>query len=214
MHPGAGGTGGHSGPVAVIFDLDGVVRDWNDDDMYQLEESFGLPPGTILGIGFGEELGPLATTGRLSYREWMDEIRSRVVASFGSEVVPALDRWEANIGVVDLPMLSVLRQVRRQCTAAVLSNGTTRLRRDLHALDLIDEFDLIFNTAEIGVAKPDPAVFHHVLRVMELDVTQALFVDDLPENVAAARSVGLIAHVHTGVASTVEFLCGNGVAVR
>lgn len=209
-----GGPAERRGPSAVIFDLDGVVRDWNDDDMYQLEESFGLPPGTILGIGFGKELGPLATTGRLTYREWMDQIRSRVVASFGTDVVPALDRWEANIGVVDLPMLSVLRQVRRQCTAAVLSNGTTRLRRDLHALDLIDEFDLIFNTAEIGVAKPDPAVFHHVLGVMGLDVAQALFVDDLAENVAAARSVGIASHVHTGVASTVEFLREHGLVVR
>ncbi len=198
----------------MIFDLDGVVRDWNDDDMYQLEESFGLPAGTILGIGFGAELGPLATTGAMTYREWMDEIRRRVTASYGAAVAPALDRWEANIGVVDIPMLGVLRQVRSRCTAAVLSNGTTRLRRDLHALDLIDEFDLIFNTAEIGIAKPDPAVFHHVLGAMGLDTTQALFIDDLPENVAAARSIGLSAHVHTDVTSTVEFLRCNGLQIR
>lgn len=201
-------------PNAVIFDLDGVVRDWNDDDMFELESSYGLPPGTILGVGFGSELGPLATTGRLTYRAWMDEIRARVTAAFGDDVTPALDRWEANIGVVDTQMLSVLRQVRMCCTAAVLSNGTTRLRRDLHALDLIDEFDLIFNTAEIGIAKPDPAVFHHVLDEMGLAVERVVFVDDLPENVASARSVGMCAHLHTDATSTLEFLRETGLALR
>lgn len=200
--------------MAVIFDLDGVIRDWNDDDMYRLEESFGLPPGTILSIGFGPDLGPLATTGKLTYRAWMDEIRRRVTAEFGNGVAEALDRWEANIGVVHLPMLDVLRQARRSCTAALLSNGTTRLRRDLHALDLIDEFDVVFNTAEIGMAKPDPDVFHHVLDALELDVHQVLFVDDLIQNVEAARSIGIIGHLHTGSGSTARFLRQHGVPIR
>lgn len=198
-------------PTAVIFDLDGVIRDWNDDAMYDLEAAFGLAPGTILAVGFGSDLGPAATTGRITYREWMDEIRRRVIAEHGVGVTGALDEWEANVGMVDTEMLAVLRAVRRHCTAAVLSNGTTRLRRDLHTLDLIDEFDVIFNTAEIGIAKPDPAVFHHVLAELEVTTADAVFIDDLPENVEGARVAGLRAHVHTDRASTVEFLRAHGV---
>ena len=93
----------------------------------------------------------------------------------------------------------------------MLSNGTTRLRRDLHTLDLIDEFDIIFNTAEIGIAKPDPAVFHHVLAELEVGVDEVVFIDDLPENVEGARTAGLRAHVHTDRASTAEFLRDHGV---
>lgn len=197
--------------TAVIFDLDGVIRDWNDDAMYDLEAAFGIEPGAILAVGFGPELGPAATTGRITYRVWMDEIRRRILAEYGDEVTGALDEWEANVGMVDTEMLAVLRAVRRHCTAAVLSNGTTRLRRDLHALDLIDEFDVIFNTAEIGIAKPDPEVFHHVLGELGVSTDQAVFIDDLLVNVEGARAAGLRAHQHTGRDSTVEFLRDHGV---
>lgn len=200
-------------PAAVIFDLDGVIRDWNDEEIAELETSFGLPAGAILQVGFGSDLGPLATTGQLTYRDWMDEIRRRVLAEYGTSVTGALDEWEANIGRVDTEMLAVLRATRERCTVAVLSNGTTRLRRDLHALDLIDEFDVIFNTAEIGIAKPDPAVFRHVLGELEVAAGDALFIDDLLENVEGARSVGIRAHQHVARDSTVEFLSGADLPI-
>jgi len=123
----------------------------------------------------------------------------------------ALDEWEANVGHVDTEMLAVLRAVRRHCPAVVLSNGTTRLRRDLHALDLYDEFDSIFNTAELGVAKPDPEVFRVVLDELDTPACDALFIDDLEPNVEGARSVGLRAHLHTGREGTVQFLRSHGV---
>jgi len=193
-------------PRAVIFDLDVVIRDWNATEIAEVETSFGLEAGAILAVGFCEELGIAAMTGQLSYREWMDEIRRRIIGEHGGSVTGALDEWELNVGLVDTEMLDVLRSVRRHVSAAVLSNGTTRLRRDLHALDLTDEFDVIFNTAEIGVAKPDPAVFRHVLGELGVDATEALFIDDLAENVEGARSVGIRAHVHTDRLSTIAFL--------
>jgi HAD superfamily hydrolase (TIGR01509 family) len=200
-------------PKAVIFDLDGVIRDWNDEDMTQVELAFGIDPGTILAVGFGPDLGPKAVTGEMTYREWMDAIRVRIIDEYGESVAGALDEWEANVGHVDTDMLAVLRAVRSHCTAPVLSNGTTRLRRDLHALDLHDEFDVIFNTAELGVAKPDPEVYRVVLDHLGLEPSQALFVDDLEVNVEGARSVGLRAHRHQGRDGTVEFLRQQGVPI-
>lgn len=200
-------------PKAVIFDLDGVIRDWDDQRMADVESAFGLDPGTILTVGFQGALGHAATTGAMTYREWMDAIRARIIDAHGHAVTGALDEWEANVGMVDTEMLAVLRAVRRHCTAPVLSNGTTRLRRDLHALDLYDEFDVIFNTAELGVAKPDPAVFELVLRQLGIDAEQALFIDDLEINVEGARAVGLRAHRHLDRETTVDFLRSQGLAI-
>lgn len=200
-------------PSAVIFDLDGVIRDWNDDEMADVETAFGIEPGAILSTGFDSELGPAVVTGALSYREWMDAVRERIVDAYGSGVVGALDAWEANVGHVDTEMLEVLRAVRRHCPAALLSNGTTRLRRDLHALDLYDEFDVIFNTAEMGIAKPDPGVFRLVLDGLGLAASAAVFIDDLPENVAGAGVAGVRAHLHVDAAGTVEFLRAQGLPI-
>ena len=193
-------------PDAVIFDLDGVIRHWNDDELDDVETSFGLPARSILDVAFSDDLGPAATTGRMNYREWMDEIRRRIIARFGDTAIGALDEWEANVGRVDTDMLAVLRRVRSRTTVALLSNGTTRLRRDLHVLDLLDEFDVVFNTAELGIAKPDPEVFTLVCGELCAAPGRTLFVDDLAENIAGARRAGLHAHRHVSVPDTVTFL--------
>lgn len=191
---------------AVVFDLDGVIRHWNDPDLDGVEQAHGLEPRTILTVAFSEELGPAAVTGRLTYRQWMDRIREQVVAEHGRAAVPALDVWEANVGVVDPEMVTLLRRLRRLVPVALLSNGTTRLRRDLHVLDLLDEFDVVFNTAEIGIAKPDPEVFHHVCVELGVQPARAAFLDDLPENVDGAATVGMAAHRFVGRAEAEAFL--------
>ncbi|MEX0769058.1 MAG: HAD-IA family hydrolase, partial [Microthrixaceae bacterium] len=201
-------------PTAVIFDLDGVIRDWNDVEISEIEVAYGLKPGTILAVGFGTELGRAATTGAMDYRSWMDAVRSQVIQAHGIEVAGALDAWEANVGLVNTKMLQVLRAVRSEATVALLSNGTTRLRRDLAVLDLTDEFDAIFNTAEIGSAKPDPDVFLHVVQKLHTTVHEVLFVDDLELNILGAESVGIRSHQHIEPASTIRFLQANGLAMR
>ncbi|MCZ7631232.1 MAG: hypothetical protein M5U19_20265 [Microthrixaceae bacterium] len=116
---------------AVVFDLDGVIRHWNDDELDVHGALHGLPPRAILDVGFSEELGHAAVTGLLTYREWMDRVRAEVIGTWGQTATPALDRWEANVSEVDRQMVELLRVVRAQVPVALLSNGTTRLRRDL-----------------------------------------------------------------------------------
>jgi len=205
---------GPAPPTAVIFDLDGVIRDWNDQEISEIETAYGLNPGTILSMGFGTELGLAAVTGEMDYRTWMDAVRTRVIAAHGSDVAGALDAWEANVGLVNIEMLRVLRAVRSQATVALLSNGTTRLRQDLAVLDLTDEFDAIFNTAEIGIAKPNAAVFLHVVNQLDTNAAEVLFVDDLELNIIGAKSVGIRAHQHVDPASTIKFLLANGLELR
>lgn len=198
---------------AVVFDLDGVIRHWNDDALGEVESAHGLSPGAILAVAFSEELGPAAITGRLTYREWMDRIRTRIVADHGVVVEPALDVWEANVGTVDTEMLSVLRRVRTRAPVALLSNGTTRLRRDLHVLDLLDEFDTVFNTAELGIAKPDERVFRLVCRTLGTPPRRTAFLDDLERNVAGAAAIGMPARQHVSVPDTLDFLTSLGLLI-
>lgn len=202
-----------STPV-VVFDLDGVIRQWNDDQLDEVESAFGLEPRTIIRVAFSSELGPAVITGRLTHPEWMAEVRARVIAAHGDDVSGAIDEWELNVGRVDTDMLQLLRDTRSRTTVALLSNGTTRLRRDLHVLDLLDEFDAVFNTAELGIAKPDPDVFRLVCVSLGVDPPGALFVDDLLENVQGARTAGLRAHQHVDRSSTAAFLAEHGALAR
>jgi putative hydrolase of the HAD superfamily len=57
----------------------------------------------------------------------------------------------------------------------------------------IDElFDLVVDSCEEGVRKPDPAIYRTALqRLGVADPTRAVFLDDFAGNIDAARAVGM-----------------------
>ncbi len=54
-----------------------------------------------------------------------------------------------------------------------------------------DAFDLVYASNLMHVSKPNQDFWHHILREEGVSAHDALFVDDLPENVAAAAAVGI-----------------------
>jgi len=78
----------------------------------------------------------------------------------------------------------------------VLSNTLPSLRESLayHGLDAyVDGF---FASTALGVAKPHPEAFLLALRALDLNPEETLYLDDDPENVEAARRLGLRAEVY------------------
>jgi putative hydrolase of the HAD superfamily len=58
-------------------------------------------------------------------------------------------------------------------------------------------FDRLLVSHELQVEKPDPAIYHAVIRETGLPAEAHLFIDDIDENVEGARSVGMDAVLHT-----------------
>jgi FMN phosphatase YigB (HAD superfamily) len=54
---------------------------------------------------------------------------------------------------------------------------------------------LLFNKTMTGFAKPDPRAYQHVLEKMQLPASEVLFIDDEPENVAAAEKLGMVCYL-------------------
>jgi glucose-1-phosphatase len=63
--------------------------------------------------------------------------------------------------------------------------------------DLIYKFDRIWLSHELGLEKPDPAIYQRVIDATGLLPEVHLFIDDIPENVQAAQAVGMQGIVHT-----------------
>lgn len=57
-------------------------------------------------------------------------------------------------------------------------------------------FDKVYYSHDVGLRKPDLDCFFHVMESEPFDPGQILFIDDIPENVAAARQAGMNAIVH------------------
>lgn len=92
-------------------------------------------------------------------------------------------------------MMALVRRAREQgIRTALLSNSWGNNYPD----DLFDGmFDAVVISGEVGMRKPDPAIYLHTLERIGLAAHECVFVDDLEPNVLAAREMGMVAVLHT-----------------
>jgi HAD superfamily hydrolase (TIGR01509 family) len=87
---------------------------------------------------------------------------------------------------------------------AIVSNSADGARREEISRYAFDEvFDPIIYSHEVGLAKPDPAIFELVCSRLGVAPAETIFVDDVPGHCEAARRVGMHAIQHRGTPQTV-----------
>jgi putative hydrolase of the HAD superfamily len=191
---------------AVVFDFDDVIRKWNSEETFAIEERFGLPRGCIFEKLSDPTLIQQVTTGLISDEQWRDVVAEQLVNLHGESAQEAVREWSLRIGELDSGVVELLRALRRRFTVALLSNATSRLRADLVAHGIADDFDHIFSSSEIGIGKPDAEVFAYVGRTLELVPEEWLFIDDIAANVEAANGLGVRAHLYTNLPDLISWL--------
>lgn len=197
--------------AALLVDFDGVLRRWPASDE-AIERAHGLPVGSIRTAAFDRPLLADLVEGRLSDEDWRTHTAARLRRRYPqADVAGAIAQWSSGLGEIDTELLQVVRDCTPSHRLVLVSNGSTRLRSDLDRLGLRDTFHAVVNSSEIGVAKPAAAFFDTALRRAGSTPALALFIDDSPEHVAAARTLGLRAHCYAGVPGVREFLRECGV---
>ena len=127
-------------------------------------------------------------TGKITDEEWRAEVLRRI----GQSGAAAVAAWSASSGEVNDAVLALVREVRNRTRGSASSpTGRRRLAADLDRLGIADEFDVIFNSCELGVAKPDLAIYEMVCAKLGSEPSSVFFVDDSPGHVDAAREAGL-----------------------
>ena len=177
---------------AVLFDLDGVVRHFDEDRTAEIEARHGLAPGAVVDAAFDPGLLEQVTTGRISRRTWVD----CVGATLGS--AEAAEEWGRQPSTVDAEVLAVVDALRANgIRTAILTNGTDTIPVEAVELGLTERFDAIFNSAEIGWAKPDIRAFQHVLEAFGLEAFEVFFTDDSAGKLVGAEELGMLTHHFT-----------------
>jgi putative hydrolase of the HAD superfamily len=100
----------------------------------------------------------------------------------------AVEQWSESPGMLDSEVWAILLDCKPRARLALLTNATDRLKLDLSRLGIWDAFDSIFNSSEIGHAKPSPRTFEHVIKKLGCGQEQILFVDDSKSNVVAGSN--------------------------
>ena len=102
--------------------------------------------------------------------------------------------------------IQLLREIRSNYRLYLLSNTNIihyrhyqALFRDQFGAEFNDLFDDTFWSFRIGLRKPDPGPYLHILRKHHLDPKQTLFIDDSVQNIVAAEKLDILAwHLKDG----------------
>lgn len=176
----------------LLLDLDGVVRRFDPAVTAAIERRCGLPPGRIEEIAFEPRLFLAVTTGAITRAAW--------VAKISETVGPvAATAWASQRPAVDKSVLATMRSFRKAgLRVCLITNGTDRVPAELDELGIANDFDIVFNSAEIGYAKPDLRIFMHVLNRLGVARSAVLYLDDSPDHVRSAAALGIRARVFNG----------------
>jgi HAD superfamily hydrolase (TIGR01509 family) len=190
----------------VLFDLDGVIRHFDPDRCHAAATTHGVPAGELREAAFSADNFGLVITGKLTREEWVRNTGDIV----GSAA--AATEWLTDIGAVDPQAVEVLRQLRTWgFQIALLTNGTDQVETELATHQIDHHFDRVFNTARIGIAKPNSGAFLHVAEALDRDPSRVFFTDDSLPNIDAASSLGFHTHHFTGIPGLRDALEGHGI---
>ncbi len=174
----------------IIFDLGGVLIDWNPRYVYrkifdnEAETEWFLEHICTsewnLSIDAGKLFGGAVEERKNLYPEWASEIEA-----FHS-------RWEEMLGG-DIPeSVEILKKIQ---TAGYLVLGLTNWSAETFPIaynkfKFLQTFDGIVVSGAEKLVKPDPAIFELLLDRYSLSAGNCLFIDDNFHNIVAAAEIG------------------------
>lgn len=81
-----------------------------------------------------------------------------------------------------------------------------------HFGPVLDRFRHVVVSGDLGITKPDPAIYRHTLaEIGDPDPAAILFIDDSAANIAAADALGFATHHFTGAAGLEASLAHHGL---
>ena len=133
-------------------------------------------------------------------RESLDQVRDCLDRMHGERHL-----WSV---LADRSAESLARLRQAGLKLAVVSNSDGRVEQALAAAGIRHYFDVVIDSALIGVEKPDPRIFHAALEALGVAPEEALYVGDLYDiDVVGARAAGLDAVLLAGPEDTTGLDC-------
>ncbi len=189
----------------IILDMGGVfIRQRSTKERRRLDTQLGLPPGELGHRLYGGEEWRLARVGAISEDEFWQRVGPKIGLMSAEEIHAFQKSYLAQDKArLETRLVELMRQLREHYRIALLSNATNRLEHLLeNELGIADLFDLVINSAHVGLAKPDPAIYELTWQQLDVAPHETLFVDDQTQNLISAARLGIHAIHHVSYERT------------
>lgn len=174
---------------AVIFDVGGVLN--KHDNFAPLDpwcDRLNMSAEQILKTVFHNEVGGRATRGEATVEEVWQFANQTFGLSDADLQALKPDFWATMTW--DQALLDFIRSLKATYKTGVLSDAWPDARvSNVPVTD--DLFDVIVYSAEEGIQKPNPEIYHRTLNRLGVKPIEAVYIDDSPHKIEGARQVGM-----------------------
>ena len=163
--------------------------------------------GLAAALARHEPLGDL-TTGEASEADFRAAYASALALSEDRVEAMMAEMWDGYCGELDVALHDYwLSLSDRGLLLGILSNSMEGARREEgRRYGFPDQADVLVYSHEVGLAKPDPAIYELTTKRLGVRPEEIAFLDDQPGNVAAARDHGWHALVHEDTGRSIAWL--------
>lgn len=181
------------------------MRMVDDRPRIELARKLGVPLARLDELVFYSETAQKASMGKIKVKMHWQAVGDAL--GIPLEEMPAFleQYWSADD--VNWRLLDFIRDLHPHYKVGLLSNAWDDLRQTMHDRWGMDSlFDEMIISAEVGIVKPDPRIFHLAAQRLGVSPGEMVFIDDMLINVEAARVEGLAAILFTDTDCTLAAL--------
>jgi len=190
---------------AVVFDVGGVLlRTEDPSPRRRWEQRLGLPARGLADLVFNSPVSLQAMVGLADASAIWAYVGQHLGLGDGQLEELRADFWRGDQW--DRTLLAFAQGLRPSLRTGVLSNAWPDARREFAPEIGPEGFDVVVISAEEGFRKPERRIYELLLSRLEVPASAAAFVDDMPENVAAAEALGMQALLFTTTAEVIARL--------
>lgn len=183
---------------AVLFDFGGVIT---EPVMHLFDRVYapGVPARRMREILLGDygAVGSLhpwhrLERGEITLHEY-ERLTRRLAAELGVPEFQVPLTSTVNIPAIRTSMLHLSDRLQRAGIAtAIVTNNIREFYGWRDTVDAERRFDVIVDSSQVGMRKPDPTIFELTLELLGVSASRAVMLDDMEENVKGAERAGLL----------------------
>ncbi|SDG98670.1 2-haloacid dehalogenase [Sinosporangium album] len=195
---------------AVVFDIGGVIVDWNPRYLYRKLIADSARMEWFLTEVCSSAWNAEQDRGR-TFAEAIEEV-SGCYPQHREWIEAYWSRWPEMLGGPIPGTTEVVGELKRSGTAmfAITNWSAETYPAAVERHPVLELFEDVVVSGEVKLTKPDPAIYHHALDRFGLSAEQALFVDDNRANTEAAAALGMGTVLFTNAAELRDELKRHG----
>ena len=143
--------------------------------------------------------------GTITNEETVSEIKKRIPERLWDVSEKIYYNWIYNIPEIE-GMKELIKRIKERHGVKVflLSNISKYFAAHINELEILNGFDGLVMSSEIGIVKPSVQIYEYLCKTYSLDPSQTVFIDDRLENIQGAKSYGIHGYLFDGNVKKLE----------